>query len=283
MVCEVANHLKLNWKTVKAIDKQFLEYHFGKPDLNNLRILAVDEIAVRRSHQYLTVVLDYLSGRLLFVGKDRKAETLIDFFEQMSPVQHGYIEAVAMDMWDPFVKAVKKSAMGVNRFRQVFHVVAAFSQVIDKIRNNEYRKASKEDKAVFKGTRYLLLKNRSHLKDKAKRNHLKELLVLNETLNKVIILKDQLKNIWYYRSRSWAKKAIDHWCALSRSLVQQALTNFSKMLERHRYGIINHCDYPTNIGRLEGVNIRIKVIKGKAYGFQDLRYFTLEIYQAFSN
>jgi len=34
---------------------------------------------------------------------------------------------------------------------------------------------------------------------------------------------------------------------------------------------------------LEGVNNKIKVIKRKAYGFHDLRYFTLKIYQAFTN
>ena len=36
-------------------------------------------------------------------------------------------------------------------------------------------------------------------------------------------------------------------------------------------------------GKLEGVNNKIKVIKRKAYGFHDLRYFTLKIYQAFYN
>ena len=51
----------------------------------------------------------------------------------------------------------------------------------------------------------------------------------------------------------------------------------------YRYGIINHCDYPIHTGKLEGVNNKIKVIKRKAYGFHDLRYFTLKIYQAFSN
>ena len=108
-VSEVANHLDLNWKTVKAIDKQFLEHQYGQPDLSGLRILAVDEIAVRRGHKYLTVVMDYVSGRVLFVGKDRKADTLIRFFDQMSPKQRQGIEAVAMDMWNPFIKAVKKN------------------------------------------------------------------------------------------------------------------------------------------------------------------------------
>lgn len=109
-VTEVANHLNLDWKTVKAIDKKFLQKRYGHPDLNRLRILAVDEIAVRRGHQYLTVVIDYLSGRVLHVGKDRKAQTLIDFFDQMSPKQRQGIEAVAMDMWDPFINAVKKNS-----------------------------------------------------------------------------------------------------------------------------------------------------------------------------
>jgi transposase len=104
-------------------------------------------------------------------------------------------------------------------------------------------------------------------------------LELNEVISTVMILKDQLKHIWTYRSRTWAGKALDHWCELARSLNHR----FVKMLERHRYGILNHCEYPFHTGKLEGVNNKIKVIKRKAYGFHDLRYFTLKIYQAFFN
>ena len=71
--------------------------------------MAVDEIAVRRGHQYLTIVMDYLTGHVLFAGKDRKAETLISFFDQMNSKQRESIKAVAMDMWDPYIKAVKKN------------------------------------------------------------------------------------------------------------------------------------------------------------------------------
>lgn len=108
-VSEVANHLGLNWKTVKAIDKQYLERDYGQPDYQGLSILAVDEISLRKGHRYLTVVLDYLSGRVLYVGKDRKARTLKRFFNMLSIGQRKRIEAVAMDMWDPFIKAVKKN------------------------------------------------------------------------------------------------------------------------------------------------------------------------------
>jgi len=110
-VSEVARHLGMNWKTVKDIDKYFLERDYGQPDLNDLRILAVDEIAIRKGHRYLTVVLDYITGRVVFIGKDRKANTLKRFFNQLSQKQRKTIEAVAMDMWDPFIKAVKKKCL----------------------------------------------------------------------------------------------------------------------------------------------------------------------------
>jgi transposase len=161
--------------------------------------------------------------------------------------------------------------------------VANFSRVIDRVRNAEYRRASKEDKAVYKGARYLLLKNSNNVRSKDHRQQLKELLALNEVINTVMILKDKLKHIWTYRSRTWAEKALNQWCALARSLNHPSISAFARMLERYRYGIINHCDYPVNTGKLEGVNNKIKVIKRKAYGFHDLRYFTLKIYQAFSN
>lgn len=161
--------------------------------------------------------------------------------------------------------------------------MANFNRVIDKVRNSEYRKASEQDKAVYKGAKYLLLRNRKNVRRKSHRQQLKELLALNEVINTVMILKEKLKRIWTYRSKTWASKALDQWCELARSLKHPSVTGFARMLERYRYGILNHCDYPIHTGKLEGVNNKIKVIKRKAYGFHDLRYFTLKIYHAFHN
>jgi hypothetical protein len=87
-------------------------------------------------------------------------------------------------------------------------VAAQFKRVIDKVRNSEYRKASEENKAVFKGARYLLLKKRKNIRLKTQRELLKQLLELNEVIKTIMILKERLEHIWSYRSRSWAGKAI---------------------------------------------------------------------------
>ena len=282
-VKEVADHLGLNWKTVRRIDKHFLEAQYGKIDTSGVRILAVDEIAIRKGHRYLTVVLDYERGRVIWVGKHRRAKTLSRFFNKMPKRDRKTLEAIAMDMWDPYIKAIQKKVPHVKIVFDLFHVVAQFSRVIDKVRNAEYRKASKENKEVFKGARYLLLKNRSNVRRTKDREQLKQLLELNEVINTVLILKDKLKHIWSYKSRTWATKAIEEWRALARCTEHPSVQKFADTLEQYSYGILNHCDYPIHTGKLEGVNNKIKVIKRKAYGYHDLRYFSLKIIQAFTN
>jgi transposase len=111
-VTEVAQHLNLDWKTVKEIDTHYLEAHYGQINYDGLRILAVDEISLRKGHKYLTIVLDYETGRVIHVAKDRRAKILNRFFNRLSAAQKRSVEAVVMDMWDPYIKAVKKNYRG---------------------------------------------------------------------------------------------------------------------------------------------------------------------------
>jgi len=144
-VAEVADHLELDWKTVKNIDKAFLEVDYGQTDYDGLRILAVDEIAIRKGHQYMTVVLDYETGRVVWMAEGRGSDTLKGFFCEMTEAQRQGLEAIAMDMWDPYIKAVREAAPHVKIVFDLFHVVAAFGRVIDQVRMDEYREASREN------------------------------------------------------------------------------------------------------------------------------------------
>jgi transposase len=277
---DVAEHLGLDPKTVKAIDKHFLGQEFGATDYNELRILAIDEIALSSGQDgYMTVVLDYVSGRVVWMGQGRKAETLDLFFAGMSNAQKQAIQAVAIDMWEAFIKSVQTHCPQAKIVFDLFHLVKGYGQVIDEVRRQEYKKADKPQRDVLKGSRYLLLSNRRNLKHK-QRVKLKELLAINERLCSVYILKDALKHIYRYHSRSWAKKALDHWCDLAAEIDHPMMRRFIGRLKFFEYGILNHCDYPIGTSKLEGVNNKIKVIKRKAYGFHDPDYFALKVKQA---
>jgi transposase len=281
-VQDAAKHLDLDWKTVKEIDKTFLEEEYGKTEYRDLTILAVDEISIRRGHSYMTVVLDYLTGRVVWMGEGRRADTLMEFFDGMTDEQIEKLEAIAMDMWDPYIKAVETKAPHVQIVFDLFHMVKEFNKVIDRVRIDEYKKASKTDKRVIQGSKYLLLKNPENIKKHEEKEHLDRLLALNETISKSMILKDKLKLIWECEAREESQRQIDEWCAMAESVHHPSVDAFVRRIRRYEYGILNHCEYPIHTSMLEGVNNKIKVIKRKAYGFHDNRYFSLKVIQAFS-
>lgn len=280
-VHDVAEHLDLDPKTIKAIDKSFLQESFGRTDCHDLRVLAVDEIALRKGHNYMTVVMDHFSGRVVWMGEGRNKETLDKFFAEMTDKQKQGIEAVAMDMWEAFINRVKHHCPNVNIVFDFFHVIQAFGRVIDKVRREEYIKASEQDRKVLKGSRYLLLKNEENLSEE-QQCRLQDILELNSTLNALYVLKDQLKLVYYYSDREKVKKILDDWCEMAGQIGHPLVTAFIKRLRFFEYGILNHADYPIGTSRLEGVNNKIKVIKRKAYGFHDSEYFALKVKQAFA-
>ena len=280
-VKDVAEHLDLDPKTVKAIDKAFLEKEFGEMNAAGLRVLAIDEIAVRKGHTYMTVIMDYFSGRIVWMGPDRRMETLDAFFAELSDAQKQGIEAVAMDMWEPFVNRVRHHCPQARIVFDFFHVVQAFGKVIDSVRRDEYRNASAHDRNVLKGSRYLLLKNAENLTDD-QANRLADVLALNETLSILYILKDQLKLVFRYSDRGKVKRTLHSWCRMAETIDHPDVQRFVGRLRFFEYGILNHADYPISTSELEGANNKIKVIKRKAYGFHDTKYFVLKVKQAFA-
>jgi transposase len=278
-VTDVARHLAMDPKTVKQIDKAFLEEAYGQNDFDHLTVIMIDEIAIRKGHSYMTVIADYFTGRVLWMGSNRDKETLDDFFEGLTASQKATIKAVAMDMWKPFINRVAHHCPDAKIVFDFFHVTNSFGKVIDKVRRQEFQKADEEGKGMLKGTRYLLLKNAANLTDN-QRIKLESLLSENETLTSLYLLKDQLKLVFYYDDREKCKEALDSWCEMASCIDNQRVQDFIKFLRRHEDGLLNHADYPIDTGRLEGINNKIKVIKRKAYGFHDTRYFMLKVKQA---
>jgi len=280
-VTSVAEHLDLDPKTVKAIDKAALQAEFGETRYGDLRRLAIDEIALKKGqNDYMTVVLDYDTGRVVWMGLGHGAATLDGFFSEMPAEVRAGIQAVAIDMWDAYIKAIKQWCPNADIVFDLFHVVRAFNRVIDDIRNEEFRNADHEGRSTLRGSKYLFLKNWGNL-PRPQQIRLNEILAINERLSTLYWLKDLLRHIWDYHRPAWAGKMIDEWCSVALQDGHRKLATFAGCLERYRYGILNHCRHPIHTSRIEGVNNKIKVIKRVAYGFHDPEYFALKVKQAF--
>jgi transposase len=75
-----------------------------------LHFIGIDEFSYRKRHHYITVIVDHVSGRVVWAAQGRSSETLAAFFRELGPERAGKIELVTLDMAEGYIKAVKEHA-----------------------------------------------------------------------------------------------------------------------------------------------------------------------------
>jgi len=275
---DVARHLSVSWDVIKDIQKRDLTKRFAKPGLKHLKTIAIDEIAVRKGHQYLTVVMDMDSGAMVFVGNGKGADALVPFWKRLKRAQAD-IQAVAMDMSPAYTSAVSANLPKAAIVFDHFHVIKLFNDQLSNLRRELYHEAKDVlEKKVLKGTRWLLLKNPENLNAaKAEKDRLKEALQLNHPLSCAYYLKEDLRQIWFQKSKDRAHRVLADWVKRAESSGIKMLVKFSKTIASFRSGILAYYDYRISSGALEGTNNKIKTMKRMAYGFRDMEFFKLKI------
>ena len=273
----------LNWKTVKQIDFRHLERTLGPVDLTGVTVIAMDEFAIQKGHRYATVVVEPERKRVLWVGRGRSRAEVRPFFELLGPEGCRRLRAVAMDMNTAYDLEVKQHCPNAEVVYDLFHVVAKFGrEVIDRVRVDEANRLrdDKPARRVVKTSRWLLLRNRENVPpDQVVK--LDELLAANRALLTVYLLKDELKQLWRYRSEAWARRFWKSWKRRALRSGLEPLKVFVRRLEPYLPGILAHCRWPLGTNLVEGINNKIKVIKRMAYGYRDDAYFFMKIRAAF--
>jgi transposase len=275
---DVARHLGVSDWLVKDIEKRWLGKHFAKPRLKDLRHIAIDEIATRKGHKYLTIVMDLESGAVVFVGDGKGADALRPFWRSLK-ASRANVEAVAIDMSAAYYKAVCENLPEAAVVFDWFHIVKLLNDKLSELRRELYREANDRlHKDVLKGTRWLLLKRPENLdetRDESKR--LGEALKLNESLATAYYLKEDLRLLWEQPTKSAARRFLDDWIRQADGSGIRVLKSFARTLATYRTGILAWYDHPISTGPLEGTNNKIKTMKRQAYGFRDQDYFKLKI------
>jgi len=268
----------MSWDTVKEIHVWALKKKFKKRKIKHLKHLGIDEIAVKKGHNYLTVVVDLDTGEVVWVAEDRKASSLEGFFKKLKQV-HAPIEAIAIDMWPSYIKAVLNYYPYNVLVFDRYHIISECNKMIDELRRKEAQTVEKTEKTVFTGVRYLLLKGQEKIENDYKAKYrLNRLLEINQPLNTAYILKEELRELWSCTSQKEAEQYLNDWLKKAWASGVTLIKKFANMVASHKVGILNYFNYPVTTGLVEGINNKIKVLKRKAYGYRDLEYFKMRIY-----
>jgi len=275
---DVAQHLQVSWDTIKDIQARSLQRRFGKPKLHKLRQIAIDEIAIGKGHHYLTVVLNLISGAVVFVGDGKGVEALEPFWRRLRRAR-AKVKAVATDMSKAYIRAVRDNLSGAVHVFDHFHVVKLFNDKLSALRRELYHQAcTDQERKILKGTRWLLLKNPENLD--AERDELRRLqaaLQLNAPLAVAYYLKEDLRQIWTQPNKRTARRVLRDWLARARASGVPMLSQFADTLEEYQDGVLAYYNYPISTGPLEGTNTKIQAMKRQAYGFRDRDFFKLKI------
>jgi len=276
---DVAREHLLDWHAVKELDKRYMEEQLRRAGKPEPRVIGIDEISIKKRHQYRIIVSDLERGRAIwFGGKDRSEESMDEFFAFLGEKRSKKIEMAVMDMWKPFRNSTKRNAPGAAILFDKFHIIRHLGEALDKVRKQEYARLTGRDRKFIKGQKYALLSHRENLTAQA-RQSLKALLAANKRLNTAYVLKESFGQLWDYNREGWARRFFENWREQLKWQRLKPYEKFGRMIDRHWDGIAAYCESENKValGFVEGLNNKIRVIQRRAYGLRDEEYLRLKV------
>jgi transposase len=272
----VARQFGLAASTVRAIDLRYLQRWDAARRKPALRQMGVDEIYLGKKQKFLTVVCNLETGEPLWFGRERKKETLDEYFrEELSQWQRRRIGAACVDMWEPFRQSIEQWAPNCRIVYDKFHVMQHANAAVDEVRRAEFFRKGGRWRGLVKGKRWLLLARWVNLTS-VKRRELSALFALNRRLLKAYLLKESLDRLWQYHYEGAMLRYLQSWIDQLRWQRLRPFQKLAGMLLDHLEGILNYCRTRVRLGVVEAVNGNIKAILRRGRGYKNLRYLLLK-------
>ena len=272
----VAKQFGLPESTVRAIDLRYLERWNARRSKPALRHLGVDEIFLGKATKFVTVVSNLESGEPLWFGRERKKETLDEFFRtQLNRRQRQRLEAACVDMWEPYKTSLQEWSPNCAIVYDKFHIMQHANQAVDEVRRAEFFRRGARMRGVVKGKRWLLLTRWVHL-TVDKRQQLNHLFALNRKIMKAYLLKESLERLWTYTYEGAMLRYLKSWTLQLRWQRLPAFQKLAHMLIDHLDGILNYCRVKVRFGVVEAINGNIKTLLRRGRGYKNLRYLLLK-------
>ena len=136
----VAQRERLHHGTVKDLDKLYMQAQGERAGFAAPRAIGIDEISIRKGHNYRVIVSDLERARPIWVGGEGRKEADIDlFFEALGKAKSARIELAAVDLWKAFRNSVNRNAPNARIIYDKFHIMRHLSKALDEVRRNEYK------------------------------------------------------------------------------------------------------------------------------------------------
>ncbi len=280
--CDVnaaAGLLRLSWDEAWHLMERAVARGLAAKPLTAPTHVGVDEKAAGRGQDYITIVSDLDAGTVEFIADERRQASLDGYYAQFRTEQLAGIEAVAMDMWEPFAASTREHLTDADS-KIVFdryHLMGYLTKAVDTVRKQENRALSAAGDKSLAGSKYLWLYSYENLPAK----HTDRFTVLRSGDLKTArawAIKESLRHFWSYRRRGWAAKHFNRWYFWATHSRLKPIIDAAKTLKRHQAGLLSYFAHPITNAGAEGLNSQVQAIRVSARGYRNREHFKTAIY-----
>lgn len=271
--------LRISWDEAHHIMERAVERGQAAKSELGLRQMGVDEKAIAKGHKYFTLVNNLEKGTVEYISDERKTESLNSFFVKLTPEQRENIEAVAMDMWEPYehsVHAHVPNAASKIVFDR-FHIMQHMGKAVDTVRKQEHKELRAEGDETLKGSKYLWLYSWENVPEQH-RARFEELRRINLKTGRAWAIKESLRRLWSYTYRAWGERYWKRWYFWATHSRLKPVIAAARTIHRHLANVLTYFDHRITNAVSEGLNSKIQTIKKQAYGFRNKENFKTAIY-----
>jgi transposase len=180
-------------------------------------------------------------------------------------------------MGQTYIGAIKHYCPKAMLVLDHFHLTKALLKAVDEVRKEEWRNATKDEKAMFKGLRWLLFLHSSN-RTKGHTRLLNQVKSSNRRIHRVWVLKDEFEQFWDYVYPKPAETFLKGWMTAALRSRLQPLRDFVETLKKYWEHVVAYISTPITNAVSEGINRIIKIVKNRASGFRSLDAFSDMIY-----
>ena len=277
-ISQACGLLGIGWDTAQEIMRRAVARGLERRQLAGLKHLGMDEKSFRRGQSYVTLLTDLEASRVLDVVAERTAAAADQLWQTLTPEQKQAVEAVAVavDMWEPFIRTIQQQVPAADIVHDKFHVSQYLGEAVDQVRRQEHKELMAQGDETLKGTRQLWLYNPQNFSP----DQVEEFSALKDLHLKVArawAAKELFTKFWEYQEPGWARRFFKDWFGwVSRSRLQPVVA-VAQMLQRHLDHLLTYLKHHITNAVTEGLNSKIQSLKSAARGFRNFRNYRIRI------
>ena len=262
----VSTMMRIAWATVGAIIGRVVDRMLPGNRLDGLTHIGVDELSYRKHHKYVTIVVDHVTGRVVWAREGKNADTLRAFFEELGKERCDLIEVVTIDMSQAYISAVSECAKNARIIFDRFHVQRLVQDALDEVRRAEVRAIEDpEERRALKHTRVALLKNPWNL-TAIEQTKLTELPRAKASLYRAYLMKESFAAILDRRQPNVVRGKLEEWISWATHSGLKPFARAARTIKKHIDGIVAYTATGLSNGRSEGMNGKVRTITRRSYG-----------------